>query len=144
KLVVTRAEIESNGRDDLPFVLQIVAVEPTGLAAGIEDREWFVAGLSAVLVDGQDIRLGAEGRALALDQEAAAHRVLGGDPPAAVALHAARPALPVGGLGNAVEQQLTDRITRREVDVAVSGVSGDLEIEIADVLLPGEDPEIVD
>src|SRR6266481_8876945 len=70
--------------------------------------------------------------------------MLGRYPPAAVALHAARPALPVGGLGDAVEKQVTDRITRREVDVAVPGVSGDLEIEIADPLLPGEDPEIVD
>jgi len=70
--------------------------------------------------------------------------VLGRNPPAAIALHAARPALPVGGLGNAVEQQVTDRVTRREVDVAIPGESGDLEIEIADVLLPGEDPEMVD
>ncbi len=36
-LVVTRAEIDGHGRNDLPFVLQVIAVQPPGLAAGIED-----------------------------------------------------------------------------------------------------------
>ena len=110
----------------------------------IEDRERLVAGLHAVFIDRQDVRGGAKRRTLALDQKAAAHRVLGGNPPAAVALHAARPTLAVGGLGDAVEQQVAGRIARREVDIAVAGISGDLEVEVADPLLPGKDAEIVD
>src|SRR4029077_10150684 len=131
-------------RNDLPLVLQIIAVKPSGLAARIKDRKRLVAGLHAGFVDRQDVGRGAERRALALHQKAAAHRVLGINAPGAVALYAARPALAVSGLGDAVEQEVTDRIARREIDVAVAGVSGDLEIEVADPLLPGEDPEIVD
>src|SRR5262249_6872058 len=70
--------------------------------------------------------------------------MVGRSPPAPVALHAACPALPVRRLGNPVEQNVAGRIPRREVDAAVSGEPGDLEIDIADPLLPGEDPEVID
>ena len=51
---------------------------------------------------------------LDLRQEAGAQRVLVVDPPASVALHAGRHILPRGLLGNAVEQQVADRV-RREI-----------------------------
>src|SRR6516164_2895880 len=144
ELVVTCPKIEGQGRNDLPLVLQIVAVDPPGLASRVRDRERLVARLSTGLVDWQNIRGGAERRALSLDVKAATNRVFGGRPPAPIALHAACPALPVRGLGDAVEQEIARGIPRREVGTAVSGEPGDLEIDIADVLLPGEDAEIVD
>src|SRR5271169_6348316 len=70
--------------------------------------------------------------------------MLRGRAPAAVALHTARPVLAVGGLGDTVEQKVTGRVARKEVQVAVPAEPGDLEIDIPDPLLIGEDPEIVD
>jgi hypothetical protein len=67
-----RAKIDRNGWDDFPFVLQVIAVEPSGLAARIEDRERHVGGLHAHVVHGKNIGGGLERRPLALDVKAAA------------------------------------------------------------------------
>ena len=85
----------------------------------------------------------AERRALALDQKAAAHGMLRRNPPAAVALHAACPILARGGLGDAVVQEVADRVARREIEAAVPAEPGNLEIDILDSLLIGENLEIV-
>jgi hypothetical protein len=49
-------------------------------------------------------------------------------------LHAACPALPVRGLGDAVEQKVARGIPRREVDAAVTGEPGDLKIDVVVLL----------
>ena len=58
------------------------------------------------------------------EHKAAPQRVLGRRAPAAVTLHAARPALAIGGLGDAVEKNVGDRVTRREIGAAVSAEPG--------------------
>src|SRR5438874_10374777 len=84
--IKARAEIYCKGRVEFPFVLQVIAVEPSCLAARIEDREGHVGGLYAHVVHRKNIGTGLKRRALSDDVEPAAHGVLGRNPPAAVTL----------------------------------------------------------
>src|SRR5277367_6176672 len=103
-----RPEIDGHLWHDLPFVLQIIAVEPSGRSARIGDRKWLVAGLDPVRVDRQGVRIGRGRRAFSLDVKAAAQGVDIGNPVAAVALDAVRDALSGRGLCNTVEQQIAE------------------------------------
>src|SRR6202022_835960 len=67
-----RAKIDRNGWDGFPLFLQVLTVEPSRLAARIEDRERHVAGLHAHVVHWKNIGGGLERRPLALDVKAAA------------------------------------------------------------------------
>ena len=142
--VEARAKIERHRRNDLPFVLQVIAVEPSGLAARIEDRERLIAGLHAHLVDRQDARIGVECRALSLDVKAAAEGVIRGRSPAPVALHPGSDAAPIGGLADAGVEDRRDRVSGGEVDAAVAVEARDLKIDRARALLQCDDRVIVD
>src|SRR5439155_24379720 len=74
--VEARAEIERHGRHDLPFVLEVEAIEPAGLAAAVEHRKRLVGERRAIVCDPQNARIGRESRALALDEVTGAQRVL--------------------------------------------------------------------
>jgi hypothetical protein len=100
--------------------------------------------LHPILIDRQDVRSAIERRALALDIKAGAQGVLGNNAPSAVALDAAGPVLAVGGLGDAIEEKVAGGIPGGEVDTAVPTEPGNLEIDIFEPFLPGEDAEIID
>src|SRR5205823_13741196 len=83
-------------------------------------------------------RIGARNRTLALQEIAGAHGVARAYLIAAVELRSRRDAAPIGSLGDAVEQQIAERV-RCEIEAAVALEGGQLEIHRAQLLLQRDD-----
>ena len=137
------AKIDRKGRDDFPFVLQVIAVKPSRLAARIEYREGHVGGLHAHVVHRKNIGSGLERRPLALDVKTAAQGVLGRNFPAAVSLCAGGDAAPIGGLADAGKEDGPGRVTGRKIHAAEPVECRDLEIDWSGALLQCDDGEII-
>src|SRR5262249_37356177 len=100
--------------------------------------------LHSHVVDGEDIGSAVERRSLSLDVKAATQGMLGGNPPAAVALRAGGDAAAVGRLADAGVGDGPERISGREISAAVPGEGRDLEIGRSGTLLQREYRVVVD
>ena len=115
-----------------------LSVKPKGWSDGTSGAGR-VGGVAQDLQQG--IALGVGGGALALHQEAAAHRVLVEDLPGAVALHAGGEARPLGPRRDAVERQVAELIGLVG-QLGIAGEARELEVDILVTLLQRSDGEI--
>ena len=134
------AVVDGKFRQHVPFVLHIKAIEPASQAATLPN-DLRAAGLHASAIDWHQGRIGIEGCALALGQEAAADRVRLVDVPACIRLYTSGEVRSGCDLRNTVEQKISQRV-RREVQVVVVAKQRDLSVEVIDVLLIRQHSEI--
>ncbi len=134
-------------RQHLPFVLQVDAVGPAGEIGAVGDAERLVAGnewrvrIGGVGNQRQGIGLGEAGDALALDEEAAAQRVLGRHLPAGIALHAGGEAGALRPRREAVVQKVADRVGL-VVELGIARKARELHVEVGVGLLQRGDAEV--
>ena len=134
------AVVDRKFRQNVPFVLHVKAVEPTGQTATLPDG-LRPTGLHASVIDRHHGRVGIKGCAFALGQEPTADRVHLVDAPASVRLYTGGEVRSVGDLRNTVEQKVPKRV-RGEVQVVIVAKQRDLPVELIEMLLIGQNSEI--
>jgi hypothetical protein len=131
-----------------PFILQVDAVGPADEVGAVGEADGLVRGdpiarriAGIARHQRQGVAAGEAGGTLALHQEAAAHGVVLGGFPGAVALHAGGEGLAHGPRCDAVVQQVADGV-RLVGQLRITGEAGELEVERIVALLQRGDAEV--
>src|SRR6202158_4668260 len=128
---------------DLPLVLKISAKQPAGLRAGSDPSGWRIHRTAGHGVESQYGGYIGDQRALRTDGKSEAEGVGVADAPGGIFLDAIDKALTLDIRSHPVDNEVADRV-RHEVQLAVAVKRGELEVDVIDRFLVGDDVELVE